>query len=523
MNSGLIYLTQKRCINYFKKFRQKPLKGIATLLSIVYFSFVALNSGNMLSQVNLDNTYMFILMITGMNLYMFLPSLTSYLNQKGLIVRKADVHFIFSTPVPPKQFILYSLTASAIISHVFYLMTFFLGLSLYTGSVVTLSAFFIINFFISYALDSDVALFMYANESLSPSVKKFIKYFIFIAMFVISGLILYPLYQSGWDWNILIDVIQSTWFLCIPYVGWQTALMELMLIGPTTANIIGSVLYVVGTVIFTMYIYKMKCTGKYYEGADAYSETLERAYSAQKKGNVSFSSKKPKQKTTKDKVQGTYASTIFYNTIIEFKRKNTWLQLGKVLLYIGIIVLGYFMAEDLGSDFIIFYAVGVAILKSFMIMNSTNQYTAWQNNYSFYVLPDTMIHKIFYLTLFNNILTLVSSTIIFAILGIVIGSSILDIIMAILVYTLLTIMLDYISLVTQNLLMQKLGQIFGVWVYMFSIVLAGAISLIPCAILFAMNMNLLLCLIALAIPTLLISYLCIFLAGKLFTYQEAEE
>ena len=86
----------------------------------------------------------------------------------------------------------------------------------------------------------------------------------------------------------------------LPVVGWNIALYRLILLGPTTGNVIFSILYLL-SVAGMFYVAKtMKCTGEYYEDAAKFADDYAEFYKRNKSGEMIFTvGQKKKFKKTK--------------------------------------------------------------------------------------------------------------------------------------------------------------------------------------------------------------------------------
>ena len=69
----------------------------------------------------------------------------------------------------------------------------------------------------------------------------------------------------------------------IPVVGWQIAVYRLVLLGPTTLNVICTVIYSVFTVFIVAAAFRMKCDGGYYEEAAKFADDYAELKEAEKR------------------------------------------------------------------------------------------------------------------------------------------------------------------------------------------------------------------------------------------------
>ena len=69
----------------------------------------------------------------------------------------------------------------------------------------------------------------------------------------------------------------------IPLIGWELAVMRLLILGPSTVNVVCTVLYILSFVLLVVLAWKMPCTGQYYEDAMKFADDYQEARKKSKK------------------------------------------------------------------------------------------------------------------------------------------------------------------------------------------------------------------------------------------------
>ena len=105
---AIAYLYKRTLINRIKMALRKP--GTYFLLLVLLFYLFALPASLkvMGEQAGIDSSGGMAAVLTVLAFWMIPANLTAYAKRKGLVYRNSDVHFLFPSPVRPKQVLIYA-------------------------------------------------------------------------------------------------------------------------------------------------------------------------------------------------------------------------------------------------------------------------------------------------------------------------------------------------------------------------------------------------------------------------------
>ena len=107
MNS-LFYLHKRIFINGFKRSMRKPAFVLMLIATIAYFALILSGYKGLFQKIGITDASEYIVLFMLLQLYLGVPGLIQYFKRKGLIFRKADVQFVFQSPIHPKLILLFS-------------------------------------------------------------------------------------------------------------------------------------------------------------------------------------------------------------------------------------------------------------------------------------------------------------------------------------------------------------------------------------------------------------------------------
>ena len=127
-------------------------------------------------------------------------------------------------------------------------------------------------------------VFLYTNDHLPEKLMKGIRTVLKYSLIVFTLAIVLYFRRNGLTlesaWNLIdLPVLQM-----VPVIGWQIAIYRLILLGPTTLNIICSVLYLAIVAFSTVVAVRMRCDGGYYEEAAKFADDYAELKQRQKNG-----------------------------------------------------------------------------------------------------------------------------------------------------------------------------------------------------------------------------------------------
>lgn len=527
MTKSLRYLAFKSLKNSLKNILKKPLKTIGITVAVIYFMFLPIILKEPVSLLGLDNKYGFIVFASVVTVYLRLPSTLSYFKRKGLAFTQADVNLILTTPTSPKQGIIYGLIKNIGLEIIMAIVVFVAAIVVFKIPAILILIYLLVNETFSKVGSYSLAIIMYGSETISKKQKNIIKWTIYTILITFTAAVIYFVVfksiKQGFDISYLLSLVSHPLVLMIPIFGWELGWLNLIILGPSTINIISTILFFLSTAIITYAAYRMKSTGEYYEDALSFSENL--AYIESKGNDITFSEafgNKRKYYDYKGSLKGKFSRVIFSKQLIERRRSKKFFfsfqDLSFLIIGIGIAILSIFVDDLLTANNFFIVMCGISIYASVFF----NPLPTWKEdfeNYQIFIMPDTFVKKLFNATLLEHLISFIRAIIITLPAGIIIRASVLDIIFAIIAQTLLKAMITYVSIFVQEVIGSRIGDIIASFLNVFTTL----ISLVPVILVIVFNNYLgnVISFIIISVYSLAIMYLFLFLSAKSLSNIEA--
>lgn len=461
MSKGFLYYYKRTFINRLKNFKRKPLKSIGMIFLVLYFIMLPFFFKGAIEVFSLNNAKGYIAIYTVVAIFLGMPSTLSYLKRKGLIFKEADINFIFSGPTSPKSIIVYGMAKNLLVYIVEYIIYFIAAVFIFNIPLLKALIIAITGLVFSNLIQISLAVIMYGNESLTHKGKNIIKYLVFGILLVIMTLLAYKLLQEGLSVKNVMNFLTGDLILIIPIFGWEIGFLKLVLIGPSTFNIIASVLYFTSALVLFIIAKKMKSTGEFYEDATSFAEEYEKAIEKSKDGGFHIVGGKTKARKIDFSTKGKLSKAIFYKQVDEFKKISLLSRYGKAIIFLAIsVIFGIiFKMEDAEIDVktmaIVIYGASVYMAIFFSKMNS------WRkefDNYYIYLIPDTRRNKVFYATLLQNIKNLIQGLALVLPINIIFGLPLYLIPLNAILYFMVHATILYVDLILREVLGGKIGK-----------------------------------------------------------------
>ena len=245
---ALIYLIKRTAANNLKKAVRKPTTLLALIFGAAYGIFLIVMLGTLAVTVRIDSVQGLVILVTVWTIYITVGNFMSYASRKGILFRPAHSQFVFPAPISPKLVLIQGAWMN-------YLMSFFIWIVLAIGGLTVFHVewwkmlfFFLIGCGVECAVEQSVMIILYTNDKLP---QKLIKGICFgMKVFLIAFTLMIVLYfkEKGLSVESALSFINWPVLQMIPVVGWQIAVYRLVLLGPTTLNVICTVIYSVFTV-----------------------------------------------------------------------------------------------------------------------------------------------------------------------------------------------------------------------------------------------------------------------------------
>lgn len=402
---GIMYIFFTSTKNLIKKSLKKPVTYIWIVAGLAYLAMVVNGFSTIIKSMGIGTPKGFVVVLS-FAVFFFLPAnMVTYARKKGLIFRASDIHFVFSSPMNPKFVLLYAHLKTIIISFLVNLLMVIMGVLYFHVGLGAMLLFFILSFLVETIVESSIMVLLFGNETLTKSQNKI---FSFIISAIVGALLLFGVYlffKEKASFDIVSLFLNHPFLQCIPIIGWNIAFIRLLLLGPTTLNVIGTVLYCLSAIILFQLASKMKCSGEYYEDAMTFADTYEERRKRNKKGVLELPGKRKFHKATIT-YKGSYAKAIFYRQLLEYKKSRFFIfglyTVVNTLAGIGIAVFAYYNYEHI-KEFNVFIIPAVIAYITFIFSGMLPKWMKELDNPYTYLLPDTAMKKLWYSTKIEHI------------------------------------------------------------------------------------------------------------------------
>ncbi|WP_100065363.1 putative ABC exporter domain-containing protein [Miniphocaeibacter massiliensis] len=464
MNKAFEYYFKTITKNRIKNLRRKPIKSIGMILLAIYFVFLPFMFKNMVVGAKLDNPKGYIAFIAVVSIYLGMPSIISYFKRKGLIFTESEVNFMFTAPISPKQNIMFAMGKTLLISTIQYASFFVAAFFIFKIPLIKAILITILGFVFTITIDYSLGIIMYGSEKLSNKTKDRIKYFVYIILLALTGMIVKYLFDKGFSFSNAIDFLSGDLIMIIPIFGWEIGVLKLILIEPTIYNILASAMSFLTSVTLLRLVLRMKSTGEYYEDALSFSEEYSKAINESKRdGSASWVGKKNKIKNIEFSKKGTYSKAIFYKQLDEFKKMSFLKKYIKVIIYLLVsTIVGFLIREDnknLEVDF------GLALIAAYIVsiyfglfFSKSKRWRAEYDNFYIYLFPDSSRNKMFYATLLQNLVTVLEALALAIPVNIIFKLPVYFIITNTLIYISVQMVILYMDYILREIIGSKIGE-----------------------------------------------------------------
>lgn len=459
--SSLAYLVRRTFINKLKKALRRPITYIAVVGILGYAAIILWSFGMMAEDFGLSEAKGFATVLSVLVFWVMPADIISYSKRKGLVFKPSEVHFVFSAPENPKYVLLKASIRNYLVMAAFGLFFTVFGILFIDVAPWRMLLFFLFFAVLENILEGSLIIICYGNQTLPRGFFKVLSIVLYalVGVMVLAAVAL--LYYRGFEGSVINEYLTMPVVQAVPFIGWAIAFIHLLLVGPTTVNIICTVCYVVTTLLLLLYAWKMECTGEYYEDAMRFAEDYELRRQKAKKGEMTIGVKK-KFKKARVEYKGTYAKAIFYRQLLEYKKNRFFIFGWNSLLFLGIGVLIAFLAgtTDMLEEFETGKVFVIPAIVAYIVLIFSGYVTKWakelENPYT-YLIPDSGIKKLWYSTKIEHFRAIVDGCLITLPGAVIMGLSPVITILTILLYVCLNANKLYLNMLSEALLGNILG------------------------------------------------------------------
>lgn len=401
---GMIwYLYKTNLKNRAKKAFKKPITYFYLFLILFYIFVMPFSINIMLEEFGWKSVDKLVAIFAIVAFWLIPGNLISYAKRKGLVFKKADVHFLFTAPVSPKKILLYAHIKNLFVYIIATIIVMLCGIFFFGATVWQTLLYFVVAMILENILESSVMILCYGSEKMGEKEKTITQAIGYglMAVFVVIAFAAYL--REGLSVEMVLNYLHSDAVQMVPVVGWYLATIHLIFMGPTTVNVVCSVLYLVSVVVFLILAVKMPCSGSYYEDAMQFADDYEELLQKKRDGQDARLGKKEKFGKAKVEYKGGGAKALFYKQLLEYKKSKFFFfdRMTVIMLLLGAFI-GYIWGQDMQEirEFILPVAMGYIVFCMSAVAGK------WANEikspYTF-LIPDTPMRKLWYATLMEHI------------------------------------------------------------------------------------------------------------------------
>ena len=407
---AILYIQKRAWIIRIRRALHKPGTYVYIAVIALYFFMIAsalVQGVDFLKTVGLNTPMSFAAFYSILLLYLTPPGYVSYAKHKGLIYIPADVQFVFSAPVSPKQILVYAYLKNVPVSVIFGFAAAVVGVVWFQIPLWRSAVFFLLTEVADHVMMASLIVCLYGNERFTERTTRMFGRILYLVLGALVAVTVYYLYANGLHVTTVIEYLTSPWLQLIPLIGWQIAVMRLILVGPELVTVIGSCLYAAAFAVFVILALRMKCTGEYFEDAMTFADDYQKALDRKKKGDTTVVGKKTKLRRATIRYQGGGAKAVFYRQLLEYKKCRFfifgWRTLLSLVIGGGAAVLlwmGKLSITGIGR----YYAVpGIIAYIGFILSSVGGKWEKELENPYIFLIPDSPLKKLWYATVLDHI------------------------------------------------------------------------------------------------------------------------
>lgn len=408
MNSLLYVLKMENKNRLLKNLRRPGFYLL--LLFIAFYIYQMVTVANTWVKQSGNNTPEFFVMgLTVLLLYLNPANYSAFAKRKGIQFQPSHVHLMFSSPISPKLMLMFSHLKMMGISFLLEIAVIAAGVFLFR-----IPAFHILLYFLCISCFNSIVEFalvicLYGNERIPERMMALIAKIFWVVLFILIAVPGAYLLKNGFSFANILYCLNSDWVCYFPVFGWLIACIRLVILGPSTAAVIGSFCYFIYGAVLILAAWKMKCTGEYYEDAMKFADDYQKLVEKKKKGDVSTNIGKRLRRDISVTYKGSGAKAIFYRQLLEYRKSKFFFFSVTTLLYLGIGV-GYAILYSTGRIRVSGVGKYYAILgiMAYLVLIFGQMQTKWEKeleNPYIYLIPAGPFSKLLYATILDHMKT----------------------------------------------------------------------------------------------------------------------
>lgn len=459
---AIFYLYRRIFVNRVKMALKKPITYIYLLFVLLYAVMIPFSLQVMLEEYGMDSPSWMAAVLTAFAFWVIPGNLIAYAKRKGLIYRKSDVHFLFSSPVTPKKILLYAHLKNLGIQTVLNLAVAVLGALLFHVGWLHVTVYFVFSILVENLLEGGIMLLLYGAEWKSPKVRQMVVKgaYALVAMFVAVGIYFYI--TQGLSLASVLNFLNSDLVQMVPVAGWYIAVLHLIFTGPTAVNLAGTAAYFIFLAAVLWAAFRMRCTGAYFEDAMKFADDYEEVLVSRRQGRTDKRlGKRTRYGTARVTYKGTGAKALFYRQLLEYRKSRFFifdLNTGAALIA-GVLIAYLYLAEGGMGELTPFMIPGVSAYVIFIFTTLSGKWAKEIASPYTYLIPDTAFRKLWYATAIQHIQALINGLLLTLPGAVVMGMSPLTAALCVVFYVVLSANKLYALAVAEALTGNILGRV----------------------------------------------------------------
>ncbi len=410
---GYLYLHNLK--NRARVALRKPITYFYLVLILFYMFFLPFSLKVLTAENGLDSPAGMAGVLTALAFWTVPGNLIAYARRKGLVYRNADVHFLFPSPVSPKKVLLYAHLKTLVSQILLNLFAIICGRVLFHVPGWKLAVYFLFSIVAENVLEGSVMLLLYGSERLEERRRGLIVKAAYGLVGVLLLLGIYFYLQEGLSFGTVRDFLHSDMVQLVPVIGWYIAAIHLLLVGPTTVNVVGTVLYGCLLAAVVTAAARMRSSGGFYEDAVKFAEDYEEVVASRRQGDTERRlGKKRKYGKASVRWKGQGAKALFYRQLLEYKKNRYFVfdMSTAFALAAGVGIAWLYVREGGFGGFEPFV---IPCASAYLIFCFTALNGKWAKELASpytYLIPDSAFRKLLYATAMQHFQSLVNALLI---------------------------------------------------------------------------------------------------------------
>ena len=515
----LFYVTYRGFVNRLKKALKRPVTYLFIAVAVAYIALLGYGLYQIVGNAHFDSASALVIVITVLLFFALPTSYWMYARRKGIIFKPSHAHFIFNAPISPKQVLIYGALKNILMDAIFGVVILLGGVLLFDVPLWKMILVFLVWVIMTSLQEGGIVILLYGNEKVSVEKMGKASKLMIGVLAVIAVFLFWYIRTYGFSLASVSALVDYPGLQMLPLIGWNVAVFRLILLGPTTLNVICSILYVVSTAAILIAAWKLPCYGGYYEEAAKFADDYQAMRDRNKKGETGNG--REKYRKIKGGIKGTGAKAIFNRQLLEYKKARFFIfsSMNLISFFIAFVMA---RAYDGASKYAGLMLLGILAYVIFCMSGYVGKWEKELQNPYIYLIPEKPMKKLWYATQMEHIKSFIDGSIMCVGIGVAWHLPVWQIVSAILLYMLFQAMRMYMRIFALYIL----GDNFGVQVRkLFQMLIQSSLMGvgIALAVIVGMVININLVFPILLIYSIIITVTVMFLASYRFEVLEQIE